>query len=92
MDETTMKISKGDILIDRKTRKTFPVADVSGGCVYFELRRKLVKRALGQVIKHMNKFEIVRAGETLSKDYAFYCPRTERMIVLKQGTIFLGEL
>jgi hypothetical protein len=25
-------------------------------------------------------------------DYAFYCPETNRMIVLKKGTVFLGDI
>jgi len=87
-----MNLNKGDILIDRKTRKPYPIANVVDGHVYFELKHRLVKRAIGQIIKHIKGFEILRVGQTLEKDYAFYCPRTERMVVLKQGTLFLGEV
>ncbi len=87
-----MNISKGDILIDRKTLKKFPVEKAIDGHIYFELSNRLVKRAIGQIIKHQNKFIHLKVGQTLDKDYAFYCPRTERMIVLKAGTVFLGEV
>lgn len=87
-----MNLNPGDVLIDRKTRKPYPIIDVQNGHVYFELRHKKVKRAMGQVIKHINRFEILKSGQTLSEDYAFYCPRTDRMLVLKKGTVFLGVL
>jgi hypothetical protein len=87
-----MNLSKGDLLIDRKSLKKYPVYDVINGHAYFELGDRLVKRALGQIIRHQNKFIHLRVGQTLSEDHAFYCPRQDKLIILKQGTIFLGEL
>lgn len=87
-----MKIGKGDLLIDRKTLKRYPITDVKDGHAYIELGHRMVKRAFGQIIKHQNKFIHLKVGQTLSEDYAFYCPRTNRMIVLKEGTVFLGEV
>lgn len=87
-----MNLKKGDVLIDRKTLKKYPIEDFKNGHVYFEMSNRLVKRSLAQFIKHKNRFHILRSGQTLDKDYAFYCPKSEKMIVLKQGTLFLGEL
>jgi hypothetical protein len=87
-----MKLNKGDILIDRKTLKKYPVVDSRDGHVWLELSNRLVKRAMGQVIKHKNRFSILRVGQTLDKDYAFYCAKTDKMIILKQDTLFLGEV
>lgn len=87
-----MKLSKGDILIDRKTLKSYPILDVINGHAYLELGHRKAKRAIGQIIRHAKKFIHLRVGEKLSSDYAFYCPRSNRMIVLKAGTVFLGEV
>jgi hypothetical protein len=87
-----MNLQKGDILIDRKTLKKYPIWDFKDGHAYLELGNRMVKRALGQIIKHQNKFIHLKIGQKLDQDYAFYCPRTNRMIVLKQGTVYLGEV
>jgi hypothetical protein len=87
-----VNLSKGDILIDRKTLKSYPILDVVNGHAYLELGHRKAKRALGQIIRHAKKFIHLKVGQKLDKEYAFYCPRTDRMIVLKEGTIFLGEV
>jgi hypothetical protein len=85
-----MNIKKGDILIDRKTLKAYPILRVSNGHAYLELGHREAKRALGQITRHMKKFILLRNGETLHKDMAFYCPKTNKMILIKAGTLFLG--
>ena len=87
-----MIILKGDVLIDRKTLRKFPVLDVIDGHVYMELGYRRVKRAIGQIIKHQKKFIHLRVGETIPEDYAFYCPKAGKMIIIPKGTLFLGEL
>jgi hypothetical protein len=87
-----MKFQKGDVLIDRKSLKSFPVQGVGDGHIYLELSHRLVKRAIGQIMKYQNRFIHLRVGQRLDKDFAFYDPRTDRMIILKSGTVFLGEV
>lgn len=87
-----MKLSKGDILIDRKTLKKYPILDVVDGHAYIELGHRRAKRALGQIIRLQKKFIILRVGETLETDHAFYCPKANKIIVLKAGTLFMGEV
>lgn len=87
-----MNLKKGDILIDRKTLKKYPILDVINGHAYLELGSRLAKRSLGQIVRHRKMFHILRVGETLDKDYAFYCPKSEKIIILKQGTLFMGEV
>jgi hypothetical protein len=87
-----MKFTKGDILIERKTMRKFPVYGVENGHIYLELKHKLVKRSIGQIMKYQTRFIHLKVGQKLETDYAFYCPKTDRMIVLKAGTVFLGEL
>lgn len=86
------QLNKGDILIDRRTLKRYPIIESEGGHVWLELNNRLVKRSMGQMTKYHRFFTVIRVGQKLDKDYAFYCPVTNRMIVLKAGTVFLGEV
>lgn len=87
-----MNIEKGDILIDRKTMKSYPVLDFINGHAYLELGNRLAKRSLGQIIKHRKSFIHLKKGDKLESDLVFYCPKTNQMKVIKSGTVFLGEL
>jgi hypothetical protein len=87
-----MNIEKGDILIDRKTMKSYPVLDFINGHAYLELGHRLAKRSLGQIMKHKKSFIHLKKGDKLINDLIFYCPKTNTMKVLKAGTLFLGEL
>lgn len=66
--------------------------DVINGHAYLELGNRLAKRAIGQITRHAKKFIHLKVGQRLEADYAFYCPRSNKMIVLKSGTVFLGEV
>lgn len=84
--------SKGDLLIDRKTLKKFPIQDVIDGHIFLELGHKLVKRSIGQVMKHRKGFIHIKVGETLNQEIVFFCPVKNKMIVLEKGAVYLGEI
>jgi hypothetical protein len=82
----------GDVLIDRKTLKRYPIVAADKYGIQLELGSRLVKRALGQVFKHRKKFLHLRKGQMLESDIAFFCPVKNKLIILSAGTVFLGEV
>lgn len=89
-----MKINIGDILVLKTSGEGMPVVDVDRDNDILFLFRKgeTIKRALGQLMKVKRKYLIIRDGDTLSKDIAFYNPRTNEIVLLGKGSIYLGNI
>jgi hypothetical protein len=87
-----LSFSAGDILIDRQSLRKYPIVEAYPDSIYLDLGNRQIKRAIGQVMKHRKRFIILRKGQVLEKELAFYCPVKNKMIILEAGTVFMGEV
>ena len=84
----------GDMIIFEDRQQVMPVLgrDIKTNAVYLKHKGRVIKRAMGQLLKHQNKFTVLRVGQKVDKDLLFYCPTTNKMIELKAGSVYLGEI
>ena len=83
-------LKKGDLLIYEPNGSQVPVLDINGSKFKTYLNGRTIERSINQLWKVRSKYIRVREGDVVLKDIAFYCPRTNQLIELKTGSVYLG--
>ena len=89
-----MQINIGDIVVLKTSGEGMPVVDIDrdNGFLYLFRNGNTIRRSIGQLMRIKHKYLIIRDGDTVSKDIAFYNPKTNEINVIEKGSIYLGVI
>ena len=85
-------LKKGDLLIYEPNGTRIPILECDSKSFTTIYNGRTITRAMGQLWKVRSRYIKFSQGDKIERDFVFYCPVKNKMVELKAGSIYLGEV